>query len=50
MCMHKLNGICLDPEKTEKGFLGTKCEGCHKEGLEEEPNPEIEYIHPVFML
>ena len=48
MCMYELNGICLDPEKNEKGIIGIRCYGCHKKDFCEEPDPEIEYIHPVF--
>ena len=48
MCVYKLNGICLDPDKQEKGIIGIRCHGCYKTDFCDEPDPEVEYIHPVF--
>ncbi len=48
MCMYSFNGVCFDPDKKKKGFVAQRCDKCPKQNLVEEPNAELEYIHPVF--
>lgn len=48
MCIYSFNGICFDPDKKKEGIVAQKCEHCPKQNFVEEPNAELEYIHPVF--
>jgi len=47
-CEYYYNGICFDPERKEKGIVAQKCDHCPKQNFRETPDPEEEYIHPVF--
>jgi hypothetical protein len=48
MCQYLFNGVCFDPDKHKKGYVANKCDHCPKQNMIEEPDAEIEYIHPVF--
>jgi hypothetical protein len=48
MCEHNLNGICFDPARKAKGLVAIKCDMCPKQNFVEAPDPEKEYIHPLF--